>query len=208
MDEYRPVPFQEILDRMPEDERLELEERWQVLRAEEVFWNSLPEAERNKRLEPPKVSYDAATDALLLKNGRPTPRHCDIIKGRVTAYFETEIWYPSAVRISGAYELLAGFFRPGDSQVSRWPIVQYGENGVLEKVLQVGNLEIKYTIISDYLWISNGVPAWDGREFANEVSVSYGEDDKIPVGVLIYPAAKILAPIFSQVCALKPAPLI
>ena len=208
MGEYRPVPFQEILDRMPEDERLKLEERWQVLRDEEAFWNSLPETERNKRLEPPKVSYDAITDTLWLKNGRPTPRCCDILKGRVTAYFEADIWYPSAVKISGAYELLAGFFRPGDSQVSRWPVVRYGENGVLEKVLQVGNLEIKYTMISDYLWISNGVPAWDGREFADELSVSYDEDDRIPVGVLINPAAKILAPMLSQVCSSKPTCLI
>ena len=193
---------------MPEDERLKLEKSWQVLRTEEEFWNSLPETEKNKRLEAPKVSYDAATDALWLKNGRPTPRHCDIAKGQVTAYFEAEIWYPSAVRISGAYGLLAGFFRPGDSLVSRWPVVQCGENGVLEKVLKVGNLEIRYTMISDYMWISNGVPAWDGKEFADEISVSFDEDDKTPVGVLIYPAAKILAPIFSHTCAAKAAPLI
>ena len=208
MGEYSPISFEEYLAGLSDERRRKIKERSKVLSAEIEFWNGLPEAERNKVAERPKVSYGVATDTLWLKNGRPTPRRCDIVKGRVTAYFETEIWYPSAVRISGAYELLAGFFRPGDSQVSRWPIVQYGENGVLEKALQVGNLEIKYTIVSDYLWISNGVPAWDGREFADEVSVSYGEDDKIPVGVLIYPAAKILAPIFSQVCASKHARLV
>ena len=208
MDEYRPIPYEEILAAMPEDQRLRIEEGAKILIAEEEFWNGLPESERNKRLEPPKVSYDAATDTLWLKNGRPMPRCCDIVKGQVIAYFEADIWYPSAIKVSGAYELLAGFFRPGDSQVSRWPVVQYGENGVLEKVLQVGNLEIKYTMVSDYLWIGNGVQAWDGREFADEVSVSYDEDDKIPVGVLINPAAKIITPIFSQVCSAKPARLV
>ena len=208
MAEYRPVPFQEIFERMPEDERLKLEESWRVLREEEGFWSSLPEAERNKRLDPPKVHYDAESDTLWLKNGRPTPRCCDIVKGRVVAYFEAEIWYPSAIRISGAYELLAGFFRPGDSRVSRWPVVRYGEKGVLEKVLHIGNLEINYTMVSDYLRISNDVLAWDGREFADEVSVSYDEDDKTPVGALIYPASKILAPLFSQACAAMPAPLV
>ena len=208
MSEYRPVPFQEILDRMPEDERLKLEERWQDLRTEEAFWDSLPESERNKRLEPPKVSYDTATDTLWLKNGRPTPRCCDIVNDRVTAYFEADIWYPSAVKISGAYELLAGFFRPGDALIRRWPVVQYGENGVLEKVIQMENLEINYTIISDYLWIGNGKQAYDGKEFADELSVSFDEDDKSPVGVLINPAAKILTPIFAQVCSANPARLV
>ena len=197
MDEYRPVPYQEIFDKLPEDVRRKIEEGGKRLMAEESFWNSLPKVERNKRLEPPKIHYDAESDILWLKNGRPTPRCCDIVEDRVTAYFEADIWYPSAVKVSGAYELLAGFFRPGDSQVSRWPVVQYGEKGVLEKVLQVGNLEIRYTMVSDYLWIGNGVPAWDGREFADELSVSYGEDDNIPVGALICPAAKILAPVFS-----------
>ena len=193
---------------MPEDRRLKLEERWKVLRAEEAFWDSLPEAERNKRIEKPKVSYDPETDTLWLKNGRPTVRRCDIAKGRVVAYFEAEIWYPSAVRISGAYELLAGFFRPGDAPVKRWPVVEYGENGVIEKVLQVDNLEIRYTIVSDYLWISNGEPAADGREIAWELAVSYDEGDCNPVGVLLNPAAKILTPVFSQLCAAKPARLV
>lgn len=208
MGEYRPISFEEYMAGLSGERRRRIEERSRVLSAEIEFWNGLPEAERNKVAERPKVHYDRITDTLWLKNGRPTPRHCDIVKGWVTAYFEAEIWYPSAVRISGADALLAGFFRPGDSQVSRWPVVQYGENGVLEKALQVGNLEIKYTMIRDYLWIGNGVPAWDGREFADEVSVSYDENGKVPVGALINPAAKILAPIFSQVCAAKPARLI
>ena len=208
MDEYRPIPYQEILDRMPEEQRRKIKEGAKRMIAEEEFWNSLPEAERNKRLAPPKVHYDTQSDILWLKNGRPTARHCDIVKGRVTAYFESEIWYPSALRISGAYELLAGFFRPGDSRVSRWPVVRYREKGVLEKALQVGNLEIEYTMISDYLWIGNGVDAWDGREFADELSVSYDEGDKTPVGALIYPATKVLAPMFSQVSAAMPAPLV
>ena len=208
MGEYRPLSFEEYLAGLPEERRREIEERSKVLSAEIEFWNGLPEAERNKVAERPKVSYDLITDTLWLKNGRPAPRHCDIVKGRVTAYFEAEIWYPSALRISGAYELLAGFFRPGDSRVSRWPVVQYGEKGVLEKVLHIGNLEVNYTMVSDYLRISNDVLAWDGREFADEVSVSYGEDDKTPVGALIYPASKILAPMFSQACAAMPAPLV
>lgn len=205
MDGYRPVPFQEILEQMSEDDRLELEERWKVLRVEEAFWDSLPEAERNKRIEKPKVSYDPETDTLWLKNGRPAARHCDIVEGRVTAYFEAAIWYPSAVKIAGAYELLAGFFRPGDAPVKRWPVVQYGENGVIEKALQVDNLEIRYTIVSDYLWIGNGEPAAGGREIAWELAVSYDEDDYNPVGVLLNPAAKILTPVFSQICSSKPA---
>ena len=198
MDEYRLTTFEEYLAGLSEERRRNIEERSKILSAEIEFWNGLPEAERNKVAEKPKVHYDRITDTLWLKNGRPTPRHCDIVKGRVTAYFEAEIWYPSALRISGAYELLAGFFRPGDSRVSRWPVVRYREKGVLEKALQVGDLEIKYTMISDYLRISNDVLAWDGREFADELSVSYGEDDKTPVGALIYPASKILAPVFSQ----------
>ena len=205
MEEYKPISFEEILDRMPEDRRLKLEERWKVLRAEEAFWDSLPESERNKRLEKPKVSYDAASDTLWLKNGRPTFRRCDIVKGRVSAYFEADIWYPSAVRISGAYELLAGFFRPGDSRVSRWPVVRYGENGVLEKALHVENLEINYTIISDCLWLNNGEPGFGHREFAEDLSVCFTEDYQIPIGVLLTPAAELLAPVFAQgnrkVCA-------
>ena len=193
---------------MSEDRRLKLEERWKVLRAEEAFWDSLPEAERNKRIEKPKVSYDPASDTLWLKNGRPAARRCDIVEGRVTAYFEADIWYPSAVKIAGAYELLAGFFRPGDAPVKRWPVVQYGENGVIEKALQVDDLEIRYTIVSGYLWIGNGEPAADGREIAWELAVSYDGDDRNPVGVLLNPAAKILTPVFSQVRSSKPARLV
>lgn len=200
--------FEEYLARMSEDDRRKIEEGTKRLMTEEAFWDSLPETERNKRLEKPKVSYDAASDTLWLKNGRPTPRRFDIVKGKVTAYFEANIWYPSAVKVARAYELLAGFFRPGDAMVTRWPVVQYGENGVLEKVLQIDHLEIRYTIISDYLWIGNGEPAYDGREFANELSVCFDEDDYNPVGVLINPAAKILTPVLSQVCASKPALLV
>ena len=208
MDEYKPVSFREILECMPEDRRLKLEERWKVLRAEDAFWDSLPEAERDKRLEAPKVSYDAATDTLWLKNGRPTPRHCDIIKGRVTAYFEANIWYPSAVEVSGAYELLAGFFRPGDGLVSHWPTIEYGEDGVFEKVLHMENLEINYTIISDSLWINNGESGFGHKEFAADLSVCFTEDYQIPIGVLLTPAAELLTPVFAQVAASKPARLI
>ena len=208
MGEYKLTAFQEIIDRMSETERRKMEERVKVLNGEMAFWDGLPEAERNKRLEAPKVHYDVKSDTLWLKNGRPTPRRCDIVKDRVTAYFEADIWYPSAVKVSGAYELLAGFFRPGDALVTRWPVVRYGENGVLEKVLCIENLEITYTIISDYLWINNGEPAYDGKEIADELSVSFGEGDDRPVGVLINPAAKILTPIFSQVCTSKPARLV
>lgn len=206
MEEYRPVPYEEILARMSEDDRRRIKDGAKRMMAEEAFWDRLPEVERNKRLDRPKVSYDAASDTLWLKNGRPTPRHCYIVDGRVIAYFEAEIWYPSAVEILGARELLAGFFRPGDAKVKHWPVVQYGENGIMEKALNVANLEIRYTIVSDYLWIGNGIPAWDGREIAYELSVSYDEDDCNPVGVLIHPAAGILAPVFSQASAPNPAP--
>ena len=208
MEEYKPISFKEILERMPEDERLRLEERWKVLRAEEAFWDSLTEAERNKRLEAPKVAYVPGTDTLWLKNGRPTPRSCDIVKGRVSAYFEADIWYPSAVKIVGAYELLAGFFRSGDALVTHWPVVQYGENGVLEKALRVENLEINYTIISDCLWINNGEPGFGHREFAEDLSVCFTEDYQIPIGVLLTPAAELLTPIFSKSAASKPARLV
>ena len=208
MEEYKPISFKEILERMPEDERLRLEERWKVLRSEEAFWDSLPEAERNKRLEKPKVSYDAASDTLWLNNGRPTSRCCDIVKGRVISYFEADIWFPSAVKIAGAYELLAGFFRPDDAPVSRSPVVQYGENGVLEKTLHIENLEINYTIVSDCLWINNGEPGFGHREFAEDLSVCFTEDYQIPVGVLLTPAAELLTPVFAQAAASKPAHLV
>ena len=208
MGEYKPTTFQEYLARMPENRRLKLEERWKVLRAEEAFWDSLPETERNKRLEAPKVSYDTATDTLWLKNGRPMPRHYNIVKGRVTAYFEAEIWYPSAVKVSGAYELLAGFFRLGDGLVSRWPTIEYGEDGVLEKVLHMENLEINYTIINDSLWINNGKPGFGHKEFAEDLSVCFTEDYQIPIGVLLTPASELLTPIFAQAAASKASRLV
>ena len=135
MDEYRPVSFQEILECMPEDERLNLEERWKALRLEEDFWNNLPEVERNKRIEKPKVHYDPETDTLWLKNGRPTPRSCDIAKGWVTVFFEADIWYPSAVMLSGAYRLLGQFFCPDDAPVSHPLVIQHGETVYLRSSL-------------------------------------------------------------------------
>lgn len=208
MDEYRPVSFQEILERMPEDERLKLEERWKVLRVEEEFWDSLPEAERNKRIEKPKVSYDPETDTLWLKNGRPTPRSCEIAKGRVTVFFEADIWYPSAVMVSGAYQLLGQFFCPDDTPVSDFLVVQHGENGLLEKFLNLDNLEINHENMNDCLWINNGEPGFGHREFAEDLSVCFTEDYQIPIGVLLTPAAELLTPIFSKSAAAKPVRLV
>ena len=208
MDEYRPVSFQEILECMPEDERLNLEERWKALRLEEDFWNNLPEVERNKRIEKPKVHYDPETDTLWLKNGRPTPRSCDIAKGWVTVFFEADIWYPSAVMLSGAYRLLGQFFCPDDAPVSHPLVIQHGENGLLEKFLNLGNLEITHENMSDSLWINNGGPGFGHKEFAEDLSVCFTEDYQIPVGVLLTPAAELLTPIFAQAAASKAARLV
>ena len=203
MEEYTPTSFREILERMPEDKCVALEERWKVLRAEETFWDGLPESERNKRTEKPAVSYNPETETLWLYNGRPTPRCYDIVKGRVTAFFEAEIWYPSAVRISGVHEMLAGFFCPSDVLVKHWPVVQYGEDDVLEKTLKIENLEINYTVISDCLWIGNSEPGFGHKEFAEDLSVCFSEDYQIPVGVLLTPAAELLAPLFTHAAASK-----
>ena len=203
MDEYRPVPFQEILGQMPEDERFRLEERWQVLRAEEEFWNRLPEDERNKRIEKPKVSYDPETDILWLKNGRPTPRSYDIAKGRVTVFFEADIWYPSAVMVSGAYQLLGQLFCPDDTLLSDTLVIRHGENGLIEKFLNLDNLEINYENMSDCLWINNGESGFGHREFAEDLSVCFTEDYQIPIGVLLTPAAELLTPILANAEASK-----
>lgn len=208
MDEYRPVSFQEILESMPKDERLNLEERWKVLRVEEEFWNGLPESERNKRLEKPKVFYDPATDTLWLKNGRPMPRSCEIAKGQVTVFFEADIWYPSTVMVSGAYQLLGQFFCPDDAPVSDFLVVQYGENGLVEKFLHLDNLEINHENISDCLWINNGEPGFGHREFAEDLSVCFTEDYLTPTGILLTPAAELLTPVFSQAEASKPTRLV
>ena len=207
-DEYKPVPFQEVMDRMSEDDRWRIKEGAKILLAEEAFWASLPEAERNKRLEAPKVSYDAETDILWLKNGRPTARSCEIVKNRVTAFFESEIWYPSAVKIVGAYELLGRFFYPDhapgfDSLVRKYSV----ERGV-ERSLKLENLEVSHERLSDYLWIGNGEQGWDGTEFAHELSVSFTQDGKIPVGVLLDPAAELLTPVLAEAAASKAGRLI
>lgn len=208
MSEYRPVPFQEILDRMTEDERLKLEERWKVLRAEEAFWDSLPEAERNKRLEPPKVRYDVESDVLWLMNGRPTPRSCDIAEGRVTVFFEADIWYPSAVMVSGAYQLLGQFFCTVDAPIFDSLVIHRERNGQFEKFLNLNGLEINHENVSDSLWIYNGKPGSGHREFAEDLSVCFSEDYKIPVGVLLTPAAELLTPVFAKAATSKASPLI
>lgn len=208
MKEYKPISFREILERMPEDERLKLEERWKVLRAEEEFWDSLPEEERNKRIEKPKVSYDPETDTLWLKNGRPTPRSYDIVKGQVTVFFESNIWYPSAVMVSGAYQLLGQFFCSDDASVSDALVIQHGDNGLLEKFLNLNGLEINHENMSDCLWINNGEPGFGHREFAEDLSVCFTEDYQIPVGVLLTPAAELLTPVFTHAAASKSARLV
>ncbi len=208
MDEYKPVSSREILQRMPKDERLKLEERWKVLRVEEEFWNNLPESERNKRIEKPKISYDPETDTLWLKNGRPTPRSCDIAKGWVTVFFEADMWYPSAVMVSGAYQLLGQFFCSHETPVSDALVIHHGEHGSLEKFLNLDNLEINHENMSDCLWINNGEPGFGHREFAEDLSVCFTEDYQMPIGVLLTPAAELLTPVFSKSTALKPAPLI
>ena len=208
MEEYRPVPFQEILDRMSEDDRRKIEEGAKRLMAEEAFWNSLPEAERNKRLEKPKVSYDPASDTLWLKNGRPTPRSCDIVNGRITAYFEGGIRYPSAVRIQGVYELLGPFFGPDHVPMSDSLTRKYSVDGEIERSLKLENLKVRHERLSDYLWIGNGEQAWDGTEFAYELSVSFAEDGKLPVGVLLNPASQLLTPALAQAAASNAARLV
>ena len=208
MDEYRPVPYQEIFSKLSEDVQRKIEEGAKHLMAEEAFWNSLPEAERNKRLEKPKAVYDADSDTLWLKNGRPMPRSCEIVKGCVTAFFEAEIWYPSAVRIAGAYKLLGEFFFPSLCPPSGSLNIRHGNNGAIERTLKLAGMKASHEILSDYLWIGNGEEAWDGSEIAEDLIVSYAEDSKIPVGVGLFKAAHIITPVMASARAVKPARLV
>ncbi len=200
--------FEEYLARLPEERRREIEEGAKILMAEEAFWDSLPEAERVKRLEKPKVSYDAASDTLWLKNGRPTARSCEIVKGRVIAFFEADIWYPSAVKIAGAYELLGQFFAPDDAPKSKSLVVKYGDGGKVEKFLNLENLEIHHENLGDYLRIGNGEPPYEGSEIAEDLIVSFAEDCKTPVGVILTPAAELLAPVLAPAYATAPPRLV
>lgn len=198
MEEYRPIPFQEVMDRMSEGDRQEIEEGSKRILEEEEFWANLPEPERNKRLERPKASYDVDTDILWLKNGRPTPRSCEIVKGEITAFFESTIWYPSAVKIVRAYGLLGEFLLPNLCKASGSMQVRYGEDGAVERSLKLENLEVRYESLSDYLWLGNGQEPWDGAEIAEDLVVSYAEDSRIPVGIGFFRAAEIIAPVLAS----------
>ena len=191
---YKPTTFTETWDRMPEAERRRVDELTEKLEAEIKFWDSLPEPERNKLLEKPKIVYDSANDTLWLKNGRPMPRRSGFANNRVTVFFEAEIWYPSAVKISGASEFLRPIFGFGTALSSESPVVQRKENGAAEKVLHLGELEIRYIKLSDHLWIGNGDQPVEGSEIAEDLLVSYGEDDITPVGIMLMPAARLLIP--------------
>ena len=197
MEEYRPTSYGEILGRMPKGELKRLEERWKVLQVEEEFWNTLPESERNKRIEKPKVSYDVELDTLWLTNGRPKARSKDIAAGKVTVFFEADVWYPSAVLVLGAYRLLGQFFFPDGSIASDSLVVRHGENGLIEKLLSLENLEVNHENLSDSLWISNGAPGFGHREFAEDLSVCFTEDYQVPIGVLLTPAAELLTPVLA-----------
>lgn len=191
---YKPTTFTEMWTRMPEAERRRVDELTEKLEAEIKFWDSLPEPERNKRLEKPKIAYDSASDTLWLKNGRPMPRLSGFANNRVTVFFEAEIWYPSAVKISGASEFLRPIFGFGAAPSSESPVVQRKENVAVEKVLHLGELEIRYIKLSDHLWIGNGNQPVEGSEIAEDLLVSYGEDDSTPVGIMLMPAARLLIP--------------
>ena len=208
MDEYKPVPFQEILDRMSPDDRRRIEEGAKILMAEEAFWDGLPEDERNKRLQRPKVAYDADSDTLWLKNGRPMHRSFEIVKDQVTAYFEAEIWYPSAVAIVGAHELLGRFFYPelslGTDSLVRKDSVEKG----IERLLELENLEVSHEKLSDHLWIGNGKRPGDGAEIAEDLIISYAEDGHTPVGVALFRAAELLTPVLAEAAASKASRLI
>ena len=197
MEEYKLTSFEEYLAGLPEERRRKIEEHSKVLMAEVEFWNRLPKAERIKVAEKPKVHYDLKSDTLWLKNGRPTPRHRQIVKGRVFAFFEADIWYPSAVRVSGAYELLSPFFCPDDAKVSVSPVLRQGDDGIMEKCLNLDGIEVRHAILSDYLWIGNGAPAYDGAEIADELWLSYAEDYATPVGFEFQPATELLGPLFA-----------
>lgn len=190
---YKPTTFTEMWTRMPEAERRKVEELTEKLEAEIKFWDSLPELERNKRLEKPKIAYDSASDTLWLKNGRPMPRRSGFANNRVTVFFEAEIWYPSAVKISGASEFLRPIFG-FDYAPTESPVIRRKKNGAVEKVLHPGELEIRYIKLSDYLWIGNREQPVEGSEIAEDLLVSYGEDDITPVGIMLMPAARLLIP--------------
>lgn len=190
---YKPTTFTEMWDRMPESERRRVDELTEKLEAEIKFWDSLPEPERNKRLEKPKIAYDSASDTLWLKNGRPTPRRSGFANNRVTVFFEAEIWYPSAVKISGASEFLRPIFGFGDAPPESL-VIRRKESGAIERIINLGELEIRYIKLSDHLWIGNGDQPVEGSEIAEDLLVSYGEDDITPVGIMLMPAARLLIP--------------
>ncbi len=196
------VTYEEILAKLPEERRRKIKERGKALITEEDFWNGLPEAERNKRLEKPKAIYDVVSDTLWLKNGRPTPRRHDIMANRVAVFFEAAIWYPSAVMVSEASRLLCPIFGPDDASRPESFIVRrrYGGERV-EKFLNLDGLEIDHESMSDYLWIGNGEAAWDGREIAEDLIVSFAEDNQTPVGVALTPASKLLTPLLASTWA-------
>ena len=191
---YKPTTFTEMWDRMPEAERRRVDELTEKLEAEIKFWDSLPEPERNKRLEKPKIVYDSANDTLWLKNGRPMPRRSGFANNRVTVFFEAEIWYPSAVKISGASEFLHPLFGFDDTPPQESKVVRHKETGAVERVINLGELEIRYIKLSDHLWIGNGEQPIEGSEIAEDLLVSYGEDDITPVGIMLMPAARLLIP--------------
>ena len=192
------ITYEEILAKMPEERRRKIKEGGKALIAEEDFWNSLPEAEKNKRLEKPKVAYDATSDALWMKNGRPTHRSHDILAGRVTVFFEADIWYPSALMVSKVSRFLSPIFGPDDTPRPESFIVRrrYGGEKV-EKFLNLDGLEIDYENTGDYLWIGNGEDAWDGTEFAKDLIVFFAEDNQTPVGISLTPASKLLTPLLA-----------
>ena len=208
MEEYRLTSFEEYWAGLPEERRRKIEEHSKVLMAEVEFWNSLPKAERIKVSEKPKVHYDLESDTLWLKNGRPTPRHRQIVKGRVFAFFEADIWYPSAVRVSRAYELLSPFFCPDDAKVSASPVLRQGDDGIMEKCLNLDGIEVRHAILSDYLWIGNGARPCDGAEIADELWLSYAEDYATPVGFQFQPATELLGPLFAIAHARAPSRLV
>lgn len=200
--------FEDIWAMMPEEERWRVDELTKALKAEMEFWASLPETERNKRLEKPKVAYDATTDTLWLKNGRPMARPYELAEGRMTVFFEAEIWYPSAVSVSGALELFSQIFAPDDAPLPESLDVRYGEDGKVEKFLNLGELEIHHINLSDYLWMGNGEQPTEGSEIAEDLIVSYGEDDTTPVGVAFFKAAELITPVLAAAHASAPPRLV
>ena len=200
--------YEEYLSELPEERRRKLEEQTKLLLSEVEFWASLPETERNKRLEKPKVSYDSASDTLWLKNGRPTLRSREIVENRVTVYFESEIWYPSAVSIVRAYEMLGQFFCPKLVPESDCLVKKHGVEGGFERSLKLKDLEVFHETLSDYLWIGIGEQPWDGAEIAEDLIVSYAENGTIPVGVAMFKAAELIGPLLATAHADAPFRLV